>query len=209
MFALVVWWIGSFVFAFGGAMFRAHMFPLLFLLFLVPAPTIALNYMVHFLQVESATAARLMFVCVGIPAKQDASVVAIPGLTLEVATECSSIRSSMMLVVTTVLTAHLLLRSVWAKGVVSLLAIPLSVAKNGLRIFILAILGVYVDQRVLDGPLHHQGGVVFFGLSLAGLFAMLWIAGWIERKAEHGKGKGLASVILHGGSGILVGSRDG
>jgi len=65
---------------------------------------------------------------------------------------------------------------------VILAAIPLSIAKNGFRIFMLSVLAVYVDPSFLHGWLHHQGGIVFFLVFLAGLFALLWLLAWAERK---------------------------
>jgi len=159
-----------------------YVFPLCFLLWLVPLPEFALNHIVSFLQQGSACAANLLFATAGVPVTQDGVQLTIPGLTLEVAEECSSIRSSLMLLVTTMVLAHLLLRSAWGKGIVILAAIPLSIAKNGLRIFTLSILAVYVDPSFLHGRLHHQGGVVFFLIFLAGLFALLWLVRWAERK---------------------------
>src|SRR5271169_6142526 len=76
----------------------------------------------------------------------------------------------------------LFLRSNWGKVLVSVAAIPLSVAKNGLRIFTLSMLGVYVDPSYLHGRLHHSGGILFFMLSLGGLFALLAAVKWAERK---------------------------
>jgi exosortase/archaeosortase family protein len=99
----------------------------------------------------------------------------IPGLTMEVAPECSSIRSSLMLLVTTMVFAHLLLRSRWKKLVVVAVAIPLSVAKNGLRIFALGVLATRVDRGFLTGRLHRQGGIIFFLIALAALLLLLWI----------------------------------
>jgi exosortase len=157
-------------------------FPLCFLLWLVPLPEFALNHIVNFLQQGSAYAARLLFVIAGVPVTQDGVRLTIPGLTLEVAQECSSVRSSLMLLVTTMVLAHLLLRSAWGKGLVILAAIPLSVAKNGFRIFTLSMLAVYVDPGFLHGWLHHQGGIVFFLVFLAGLFFLLPLVGWAERR---------------------------
>ena len=157
-------------------------FPLCFLLWLVPLPEFALNHIVSFLQRGSAFAANLLFEIARVPVTQDGMRLTIPGLTLEVAEECSSIRSSLMLLVTTMVLAHLLLRSAWGKGLVILAAIPLSIAKNGLRIFALSMLAVYVDPSFLHGWLHHQGGIVFFLVFLAGLFVLLWLVRWAERK---------------------------
>jgi len=157
MLAVVTWWIGSFVCCFGNRVSRMYVFPLCFLLFLVPLPEFALTHVVSFLQRGSAYAAKLLFAIAGIPVTQDGLRLTIPGLTLEVAEECSSIRSSLMLLVTTMVLAQLVLRSAWGKGVVILAAIPLSIAKNGFRIFTLSMLAVYVDPSFLHGWLHHQG----------------------------------------------------
>ena len=182
MLAVVIWWIGSFVCCFGTRISRMYVFPLCFLLWLVPLPEFALNHIVDFLQQGSAFAARLLFVLAGVPVTQDGIRLTVPGLTLEVAEECSSIRSSLLLLVTTMVLAQLFLRSAWGKGLVILAAIPLSIAKNGFRIFALSTLAVYVDPSFLHGWLHHQGGIVFFLLFLVGLFVLLWLVRWAERK---------------------------
>jgi len=182
MLAVVMWWIGAFVCCFGVRICRICIFPLCFLVWLVPVPEFVLSRVVGFLQQGSAGAARLLFVIARVPVAQDGVVLSIPGLTLEVAKECSSIRSSLMLLVTTMVLAQLFLRSNWGKVLVSVAAIPLSVAKNGLRIFTLSMLGVYVDPSYLHGRLHHSGGILFFMLSLGGLFALLAAVRWAERK---------------------------
>jgi exosortase/archaeosortase family protein len=71
--------------------------------------------------------------------------------------------------------ADLFLRSWWRKALLIGVAVPLSVAKNGFRIFTIAELGTRVDPGFLDGRLHHQGGIVFFSLSVVVVGALLWI----------------------------------
>lgn len=183
MLALVIWWIGAFVCCFGTRAFRICVFPLLFLLWMVPVPQFVLGRIVSSLQQNSASAARLFFQVAGVPAVQKGVVLSVPGLTLEVAQECSSIRSSLMLLVTGMVLAHLLLRTTWGKTVGTLALIVLAVAKNGFRIFTLSVLAVYVDPGYLHGWLHHSGGVVFLLLSLTCFLLLLWLLGWVEGKA--------------------------
>jgi exosortase len=175
MVALVTWWLGSFAFSFGTRTFRSLLFPLCFLFWLVPLPTPELDKAIAFWQKGSALSASLLFSIVGVPVSQNGVVLSIPGLTLEVAQECSSLRSSLMLVVTSMVLAHLFLRSNWRKAVVILVAIPLSIAKNGVRIFTLAMLGTRVDPGFLHGNLHHHGGIVFFSMALFALLLLLWL----------------------------------
>ncbi len=175
MLALVTWWIGAFILCFGIVVARVLLFPLVFLYWLTPFPNFLLHDVIAWLQQGSAVAANLLFELAGVPVVQDGVRLSIPGLTVEVATECSSIRSSIMLLVTTMVLAQLILRSPWRKLVAITIAVPLSVAKNGLRIFTIAMLGTRVDRGYLTGKLHHEGGGVFFGIALLLMFLVLWI----------------------------------
>jgi exosortase len=185
MMTLVVWLIAAFVFCFGASAFRRARFPLYFLFWMVPFPDFVLNPIVSLLQQGSTAAARWLFEVARVPVAQDGVLLHIPGLTVEVARECSSIRSSSMLLVTTMVLAHLLLRSPWRKALIVAVAIPLSVAKNGLRIFTIAMLATRVDPSFLTGRLHRQGGIIFFLIALAALCLLIWI---VRRGEDRGAG---------------------
>jgi exosortase len=175
MLTLVLAWIGAFVLCFGARVSRALLFPLCFLLWIVPVPRILLDSVIGLLQQGSALCARLLFAGADVPVAQEGLTLSIPGLTVEVAKECSSIRSSLMLLVTTMVLAQLFLTSPWRKVLVVTFALPLSVAKNGLRIFTIAMLGTRVDPGFLNGKLHHDGGIVFFAIALCVIFFSLWV----------------------------------
>ncbi len=184
MLAFAVWAIAAFALCFGTHAFRRSIFPLCFLLWLVPLPEFVLKVLVHLLQQGSVQAAHFFFWITRVPTTQSGMFVQIPGLTLEVAPECSSIRSSLVLVVTTMVLAQLLLRSPWRKALLIGVAIPLSVAKNGLRIFTIAMLGTRVDPGFLTGRIHNQGGFIFFSIALAGIFLLFWIFRRTEKIPE-------------------------
>ncbi len=175
MFSLVIWWLAAVLLSFGKKIFQSFLLPLCFLFLMVPIPMFVLNWVVEFLQQQSALAARIMFRAVGVPVTQDGIMLYVAGLNVEVARECSSIRSSLMLVVTTIVLAHLFLRSRWRKILLVALTIPLSVAKNGLRIFTIVELGTRVDPGFLTGKLHHNGGIIFFGVAVIAAVLVLWI----------------------------------
>jgi exosortase len=184
MFALVMWWLASVLLCFGARTFHSFLFPLCFLFLMVPIPDFALSRIIEFLQQQSALAARIMFRAARVPVTQDGIMLSIPNLDIEVSLECSSIRSSLMLVVTTMVFAHLFLRSWWRKVLLVAAAIPLSVAKNGLRIFTIAELGTRVDPGFLDGKLHHNGGILFFGITVVAVGALLWVLRRTELQAS-------------------------
>ena len=180
IFALVTWWIGSVLVCFGARTFQSLLFPLCFLFWIIPPPEFVLSGIIQFLQHQSAFAARVLFRAVGTPVTQDGILLSIPGLDIEVARDCSSIRSSLMLVITTMFMAQLFLRSWWRKALLIGAAVPLSVAKNGLRILVISELGTRVDPGFLNGRLHHQGGIIF----LAGSFAVVAVMLWVLQRTE-------------------------
>jgi exosortase len=184
MFALVTWWIASVLSCFGARSFRSFVFPLCFLFLMVPIPEFALRWIVEFLQQQSAVAARITFRAFGVPVTQDGIMLSIPGLDIEVGPECSSIRSSLILIVTTLVLAHLFLRSWWRKALLVVAAIPLSVAKNGLRIFTITELGTRVDPEFLSGKLHQNGGIIFFGVAVGVEALLLWILWRTESRMQ-------------------------
>lgn len=183
MFAFVTWWIASVILCFGTTTFRRFLLPLCFLFLLIPIPVFALNWIVEFLQQQSASAARIMFRAIRVPVTQDGIMLSIPGLDIEVARECSSIRSSLMLIVTTTVLAHLFLRSWWRKALLIGATIPLSVAKNGLRIVTIAELGTRVDPKFITGRFHQNGGIIFFAIAVVIVSALLWLL-WRQELAE-------------------------
>src|ERR1700751_3723133 len=130
MLALVLAWIGSFVISFGLRASRSALFPLLFLFGMVPLPRLLLDTVIALLQQGSAWSAHGVFTLFGVPADQSGVFLTIPNLTVQVSQECSSIRSSSMLLVTTVVLAQILLHTRWHKALVIALTVPLSISKN-------------------------------------------------------------------------------
>ena len=173
--ALVLWWIASFIFCFGSVAFRIFLFPICFLFWIVPWPQNFLDYAVELLQQYSTSTVYWMFQAVHIPVLREGVVLTIPGLTIEVAKECSSIRSSLILLVSSMVLAQLFLRTKWRKAIVVLVAVPLSAIKNAIRIFVLVILGVHVNRGFLSGRLHRQGGAIFYAGALVVLFLLVWL----------------------------------
>jgi exosortase len=175
IFSLVLFWMACLVGCYGGTVFRSLLFPFLFLFLLVPPPAFLLDKAIFYLQSGSTEATYALFNLTGLPVLRTGFLLSFPTLQIEVAKECSGIRSSIMLFLTGLILAHLFLRSLWSKVVFVLFIVPFSVAKNAIRIFTLSMLGMYVDSGFLHGRLHHDGGIVFFLIALAGLLLLLWV----------------------------------
>ena len=185
---LALTWLAIFVFCYGSASLRAAAFPLLFLVVMVPIPELLLGKIVSALQYGSATLAHGLFELSGVPTYRDGFVFTLPGVMIEVAEECSGIRSSLALWVTSLLAGHLFLRTGWARISLILVSIPLALVKNAVRIVTISLLGIYVDRGFLTGNLHHRGGIVFFLFSLVLLGIVLRVLERCENRNKRDDG---------------------
>jgi exosortase len=173
--SLVLFWVAGFVLLFGKAAFKAGYFSLLFLFLMVPLPIFLLDHVIYLLQSGSAGITGGLFDLLGVPVLREGFVFHLARVNIEVAKECSGIRSSMALLILALLVAHFSLRSFWKKVMFLACGLFMMILKNGIRIVSLTLLAIHVDPSFLYGKLHHQGGIVFFLLSLLLLAPLLWL----------------------------------
>ena len=174
-FGLVLVWIAGFALAFGREPLKAARFPLMFLFLFIPLPEALLNRVVYFLQKGSAEISALLFGLTPLPVLREGFVFHLPRFSIEVARECSGIRSSIALLVLAILVGHFFLRTWWKQVVFVLAGIVVMIVKNGIRIVTLTVLASYVDPGFLYGNLHREGGVVFFMIGLLLMVPVFWI----------------------------------
>ncbi len=175
---------GGFFF-FGTRWMAAAAFPFVFLIFMVPLPDGAVNWLETASKLASADATDWFFNLTGTPVLRDRTVFQLPGMVIEVAQECSGIRSSWVLFITSLLASHLFLKSPWRQALLVAFVIPLGILRNGFRILVIGLLCVHVGPHMIDSPIHHRGGPFFFALSLIPFFAFLW---WLRRGDAGEKG---------------------
>lgn len=172
--SLVLFAVAGFLLAFGVAAAKSSRFALAFLLFAIPIPDLILGKIISGLQSGSAAIAELFFNLSGAPVLREGFIFRLPVMSIEVAEECSGIRSSLALLILAVLVAHFSFRPLWKKLLFVVAGLGMMLLKNGIRIATLTLLANYVDPAFLTGSLHRQGGIVFFLIGLALLFPVYW-----------------------------------
>jgi exosortase len=197
---MVIIWAAGFYVVYGAAAFRSAAFPLGFLILTVPIPNYFLDRSVFYLQAGSTAVSDWLFRILGVPVTRHGLLLALPGLTIEVARECSSIRSSIALVITCLLAGYLFLRSPWKRAVLVLTALPLSVFKNGVRIVTLSLLSIYVNPAFMWGDLHRDGGILFYLLALAILYPLFCWFEELDHRTEIGSELDRGSENIKGGA---------
>ncbi|HVB58086.1 MAG TPA: exosortase/archaeosortase family protein [Candidatus Acidoferrales bacterium] len=175
MTSFVVLVIGAFVLFFGTRAFRLARFPLLVLALMIPFPSWFLGRTVSSLQDGSAVVTAFLLNLTGMPFVREGLVFHLPtNLNIFIAYDCSGIRSSIALLIASLVASDIFLRKGWKKLVLNLAVLPLSLFKNGLRIATLSLLSVYVDPRFISGDLHRDGGILFYLIACGILGLLLW-----------------------------------
>lgn len=173
--ALLLLWVAGFGFFFGRSSLRSARFPLAFLAFAIPIPDFLLDKAIYLLQKGSAEIAAVLFDWSGVPVLREGFVFHLAHVNIEVARECSGIRSSLALLILAILVSYFFLDRFWKQALLVVAGLFVMILKNGVRIVTLTLLASYVDPGFLYGRLHHDGGVVFFLLGLLLLAPLLWL----------------------------------
>ena len=167
------------VFAFlGKATVCALAFPLFFAFFSTPLPDHVVESLETASKLASAEAAAFFFSVFQVPVLREGVVFMLPGVVIEVAQECSGIRSSLVLFLTGLLASNFFLKSPWRRALLVFSVIPLGVLRNGFRVFVIGKLCVMYGPEMIHSPLHTRGGPLFFTLSLIPLGLLVW---WLAR----------------------------
>ena len=157
---------------------RTLAFPAAFLLFMIPLPDSVADWLETASKIASAEVSAFFFNITGIPVFREGLVFQMPGIVLEVAQECSGIRSSWVLFITSLLASYLFLQSAWRRTFLVLFVLPLGVIRNAFRILVIALLCVHIGPEMINSAVHRRGGPLFFALSLIPLFILMW---WLRR----------------------------
>jgi exosortase C (VPDSG-CTERM-specific) len=159
----------------GCAWMRAAAFPLAYLIFMVPMPDAMADALETASKYASAEVANLLFHLSGTPFLRAGLVFQLPNITIEVAQECSGIRSSWVLFMTSILAANLFLKTPWRRLALVAFVIPLAILRNGFRILVISLLCVEIGPQMIHSVIHRRGGPMFFALSLIPFVVVLWL----------------------------------
>ena len=165
--SFVVIWIGVFAMCYGATTLKAAAGQLSLLLLMVPLPQALLETLILVLQGCSTHMAGLLFRLGGVPVFQNGFRFSLPGLDLEVAQQCSGIRSGLSLFVTSLLMGRIFLCSPWRRLCLVLAAFPVTILKNGLRIVTIYWLSIHPNLGSLLVWVHRYGGIPFSFVGLA------------------------------------------
>jgi exosortase len=122
-----------------------------------------------------------------IPVLLTGNVIRLPGHELFVTEACSGLRSLTALLALAVLMGGLMFKHPITRVLLVLLAIPIAIVINGVRVFMTGFLVYFVDPKLGEGFMHLTEGWLLFLVSLASIGALAWIGVKAERLVRRGR----------------------
>jgi len=168
--SLLILIAGLVTFLLGWNFLRAVLFPLAFLILMIPIPAIVFNQITFPLQLLASKIASSILPALGVPVLREGNIIGLPLMQLEVAEACSGIRSLMSLTTLAIIYGYLMESNVWIRVLLAVASLPIAVATNSLRIVGTGLLVQYWDPDKAEGFFHAFSGWLIFVMSLIMLF---------------------------------------
>jgi exosortase len=175
---------GLIVLFLGWSYLRALLFPMAFLVLMIPIPTIVFNQITFPLQLLASRLSAGVLPWFGVPVLREGNVIVLPAMALEVAEACSGIRSLMSLATLAIMYGYLMDRNVSVRVLLTVASVPIGVPANGSRIVGTGLLVQYWDSDKAEGFFHAFSGWIIFVVSLGMLYVLHRVLRviWRQRK---------------------------
>jgi exosortase len=164
--------VGSVLYVAGQEWLRLAGFPLCFLLFAIPLPTIVFDRISVSLELLASGLGVWLMRAADVAVLQDGNVLRLANVTLQVTEACSGIRSLMTLLSIATLIAYLYERSQSKRAVIVFAAVPIAVVLNAVRVAGTAIAVAYFGPTAAEGARHDAIGWVAFALAVVCICAL-------------------------------------
>lgn len=160
---------------FGAKAMRALMFPIGFLIFMIPPPF--LNDVGYQLQSMSTHGSTALLRMLGLDVTMDGSQIILDNSVFDIAPACSGMHSLISLLALAALFAYIVTAPLHKKIVLFLVAVPLAIIANILRITSLILIANHYDADVVTGWVHDMSSPAAFLLALFCLVLLAKILG--------------------------------
>ncbi len=181
-FSMIITLAGIVVYLAGWSFLKALAVPLVYLIMMIPIPSIIWNKIAFPLQLAAAQMAAELIQIIQIAVYREGNILHLANTSLEVVDACSGLRSLTSLIALTGVFAYLAPFSILKKWILFFSAIPIAVAVNVIRLTITAAMAFYISPDTAHGFLHDMSGLIIFGGALALVYLVFTVEMAIERR---------------------------
>ena len=175
--------VGLLLYFLGWPKLRIMLFPILFLLFMIPLPAIIYNEIVFPLQLlTSRFATGCLQIANVVPVTREGNLLVLPNSTLDVAEACSGIRSLISLLAFSFGYGYLVEPNLLIRAAVAVATIPVAILSNAARLILTALLVYYVNPRAAEGGAHLTSSYILVGIAGISIVMVHTALTWTRRK---------------------------
>jgi exosortase len=164
--------MGAILYVYGWRRLRVVMFPLAFMLLMIPLPQIIFNKIAFPLQLFASNVGESTIDAMGIPILREGNILILANAKLEVAEACSGIRSLVSLITLGLVFGYFVDPRPWVRIVIALSAIPVAILTNGMRVASAGVAAHNYGERGVEGIFHDFSGWVVFVVAFLMMFAL-------------------------------------
>lgn len=163
---------GMLLFFFGKEVAKALIFPVVFLLAMVPLPLVVVGNLTVALKLFAARCSAAVLNRIGFPCMLDGNIIIMPGSHIAIEAPCSGLRSLIALLTLGLIFAFAMKASYFRKAVLLIAAMPIALIANMARIITLAVVNDLYGEKAALGFFHDLSGFLVFVLAFIGLLAV-------------------------------------
>ena len=179
--SMVIGLAGLTVYQFGFRQLIRWWLPFALICLSIPLPELITQALALPLQFKASQMGAALLEMRNVPVRLTGNVIQLPGRELFVTEACSGLRSLTALISMAVLLSALVLRNPVTRIFLLLVAIPVAIVINGLRVFLTGFLVYFVGPSFGEGFMHLTEGWLLFLVSMSILAAVAWLGSIIER----------------------------
>ena len=168
--SLLITVLGLVTLLLGKHQLKVLLFPIAYLAFMIPPPYIVMKGIAVGLKLFNATVTSRVLTLLGIPVLQEGANLELPNMNLVVADFCTGILSLIAIMAIAVLYAYLTQKSFLSRAALIVLAVPIAILGNTVRLITTVGLAYFYGGIVLQSAIHEFHGTVNF------LFTILFLA---------------------------------
>ena len=171
-FSMLVVLAGIILFLLGKEFYKALLFPLVFLIFMIPIPSVLMDRITFPMQLFASKVAAKSLYLIGIPVLREGNIILLANTSLEVAEACSGIRSLISLLALSVVFAYFSQKTIVKRVLLILSTFPIAIIANAARVTGTGILAHHYGDKVAQGFFHGFSGWILFVVAFVCLFLL-------------------------------------
>jgi exosortase A len=179
-FSMLIVLAGTILFTYGIGLFKVVSFPFFYLIFMLPLPYILYDSVAFPLKLFVSKISVDFLKLIDVLVLREGNIIYLADTTLEVVDACSGIRSIISLLALSTFLAYLTQKK-WIKRIVLVvLAVPIAIFVNSLRVIGTGVLADKYGAEVAEGFFHEFAGLMIFGVAIVMLVLSAIILGKIK-----------------------------